>query len=399
MQSLVTGERALLIENGADARYVPTGHLVFTRLGTLMAVPFDLETLSLTGGPRALFEGVAQVVNATNLEVDTGAAHLSISESGTLAYVPGSIQEDSQHRLRQVDRSGHVEILPFEPGSYYQPRFSPDGQRLVTGFLGMTQDLWVYDLARGGRTRLGTEGSNAVPLWTPDGTRVTFTASTGGPINLYGQVADGSQPPDRLTTSASAQWPGSWSPDGRVLTFLQARERTGFDIWELAVGGADGPQILSRGPESETHPDFSPDGRWLAYASWGSDGPDVYVKTYPPTEERFRVSTDGGYAPAWSPDGEQIFYVSRCTGSACGSYDQLMVADVETTPTFSASIPRPVAGAQLFSGTPTRSWDISPDGQRFLTVQLEERENLVPLARINLVLNWFEELKGRVPTN
>ena len=402
VQSLGTDERTVLIENGADARYVPTGHIVFTRLATLMAVPFDLETLAVTGSPRALLEGVAQAANLTNTGWDTGAAHVSVSETGTLAYLPGGIAPDNQHTLRQVDRSGRVETLPIDPGPFYRPRFSPDGQRLVVQHHGMTPDLWVHDLARGGQTRLGTDGYNGVPLWTPDGVRVTFTASTGGPNDLFWQVADGSRPPERLTTTTTQEVlvrePGSWSPDGRVLAFVQINPGTGRDIWTLTVGEAGGPQPLIHTAAAELYPEFSPDGRWLAYVSTDSGPNHVYVKRYPPTEERFRVSTDAGFAPAWSPDGTQLFYLSPCPDGTCFPASQLMVADVEASPTFTASIPRPVAGVHLFTGS-NRSWDISPDGQRFLTVQRGERVDPLPRDRINIVQHWFEELKRVVPTN
>ncbi len=373
VQSLGTDERTVLIENGADARYVPTGHIVFTRLGTLMAVPFDVETLAVTGGPRSLLEGVAQTANVTNSGWDTGAAHVSVSETGTLAYLSGGIVPDHQRTLRQVDRSGRVETLPIDPGPFHRPRFSPDGQRVVVDHLGMAPDLWVHDLARGGQTRLGTDGYNGVPLWTPDGARVTFTASTGGPTDIFWQVADGSRPPERLTTTTTKDVlfvePGSWSPDGRVLTFVQGNPGTGRDIWTLTVGEAGGPQPLIDTPAHEAYPEFSPDGDWLAFVSTESGQSDVYVKRYPPTEERFRVSTEGGgEAPAWSPDGTQLFYLSPCADQSCFPYQQLMVADVAASPRFTASIPRPVAGVHLFTGT-DRSWDISPDGQQFLTVQ------------------------------
>ena len=190
----------------------------------------------------------------------------------------------------------------------------------------------------------------------------------------------------------------SWSPDGRVLAFTQSSPDSGQDIWTLTVGETGGPQPLIQTPSWESYPEFSPDGRWVAYVSRESGQLQVYVKAYPLTEQRFRVSSDSGYAPAWSPDGEELFYLTPCPERSCEPYYQLMVVDIVAEPTFTASLPRPVPGVHLFSGT-NRSWDISPDGQRFLTVQHEERGDLAARDRINVVQNWHEELQRLVPTD
>ncbi len=223
VQSLVTGERKVLIENGADAHYVPTGHLVFVRLGTLMAVPFDLAQLEVTGGPVGIVEGVVQAANMTNSGADSGAAQFSFSQTGSLLYVPGGIYPDREDSLVWVDREGAAEALVIPKGPYFAPRLSPDG-RQVAVFTGQSkQDIWLYDISRDTLTRLTVQGDNLWPSWTPDGARVTFSSrSTGGPLNLFWRPADLSGPAERLTTSADLHGAQSWSPDGKVLAFVVA---------------------------------------------------------------------------------------------------------------------------------------------------------------------------------
>ncbi len=245
-QSLKTGERKLLIVNGADARYSPTGHLVFARLGTLMAVPIDLRRLEVTGGPVGVAD-LKQAVNARHGDDGTGAGQFSFSTSGSLAYVTGGIFLNPEKSLIWVDRDGAAEVLPAPRTDYYGPRLSPDGQRIavsVRTFL--KQDIWLYDISRGTSTRLTTEkGSDLWPVWTPDGRRVTFRSDRDGEPNLYWIPADGSGSVERLTTVGPAA-PTSWSPNGQVLAFLHRVGEGNNDIWILPLGGEPQPFIHSR---------------------------------------------------------------------------------------------------------------------------------------------------------
>ncbi|MDA2924099.1 hypothetical protein MYX65_05480 [Acidobacteria bacterium AH-259-L09] len=376
-QRLDTGERKVLIEGGSDARYVTTGHLVYVRAGALMAAPFDLDRLEMTGPPVAIVKGVMQSTSIT------GAAHIGFSELGWLVYVPGTAKA-TERKLAWVDRQGEEQPLPVPPQPYYGPSLSPDGQRLaVTIDQGNKQDIWVYDIPRGGLTRLTFEGSNQSPVWTPDGRKVTFTSNRAGPWNLFWKSADGSGATERLTTSEQDQWQVSWSSDGQFLAFV-----TSWDIWVMSVDGEREPQLFLQTKFNERRPVFSTDGRWLAYVSDESGRNEIYVRPFPKVEEgKWQISTDGGVEPVWAPNGPELFYRSG---------DQMIVVDIRAEPTFQAGTPR-----LLFEGSYDRGpggnagYDVTPDGQRFVMVKAGEES--AP-TQINVVLNWFEELKRLVPT-
>jgi serine/threonine-protein kinase len=267
------------------------------------------------------------------------------------------------------------------------PRVSPDGQRVAAGIEEADNQIWLYDLGRDTLTRLTFEGSSNVdPLWTPDGKRIVFKG-TGN--RLFWQPADGSAAADPLTKSelSGNNVPGSWSPDGQVLAFMEINPITGYDIYTLPLADRK-PEPFVRTPSLETAPRFSPDGHFIAYASDESGRVEIYVRPYPGPGGKWQISTEGGSEPVWNPKGRELFYR---TGH------KMMAVDVTTQPSFSVGKPR-----MLFEGsyTPTpRSfpdYDVSPDGQRFL--MLKPSEQAEAPAQINVVLNWFEELKQKVPT-
>ncbi len=214
VQRLEEGEHRVLIRGGTFARHVPTGHLVFYRAGTMMAVLFDPVRLEVTGMPAPVLEGIQSSPN------NRGVGHFSLSHLGTLVYVPGGASEGGSSSLVWVDREGAVEPLGAPPHAYRGPRLSPDGQRLAVEIAGTKRDIWVYDIARQTLTRLTFEGENQQPQWTPDGKRVTWRSIRDGvPGNLFWKLADGTGAVERLTTSEFRQQPGSWSPDGQLLAF------------------------------------------------------------------------------------------------------------------------------------------------------------------------------------
>ena len=202
VRSLATGEQKVLIDGGADARYVPTGHLVYARMGTLMAVPFDPVRLEVTGRPRGIVENVMQSVNTTGGIYDTGAAQFSVSASGSLVYLPGGAFPEADRILVSVDRNGAAEPLPVSTRNVSVPRLSPDGDRLAYNTVTRGDEaVWIYDIRRGTTSRLTTEGQNSYAIWTPDGKRVTFRSTTAGRSNLFWKAADGTGTNQRLTTS------------------------------------------------------------------------------------------------------------------------------------------------------------------------------------------------------
>jgi serine/threonine-protein kinase len=376
-QVLGTGERRDLIQSGDVARYAPSGHLVYAQGANLMAAPFDPQRLQVTGTAMPVVQGVL----ATG-----GIAQYSCSSTGSLVYVPGSVKA-ARLKLVWVDRKGAEQPVTAPAHNYVLPRVSPDGKRVAVGIEEEDSQIWLYDLGRDTLTRLTFEGNaNVDPVWTPDGQRIAFKG-TGN--RLFWQPADGSAGAEALTKSelAGNNVPGSWSPDGQVLTFMEINPNTGYDVYTLPL--KDGkPQPFVQTPSLETAPRFSPDGHFIAYGSDESGRVEIYVRPYPGPGGKWQISSEGGMEPVWNPKGREIFYRSG---------NKMMAVDVTTQPAFSAGKPK-----MLFEGpyVPTpRSfpdYDVSPDGQRFLMLKASE-QGQAP-AQINVVLNWFEELKRRVPS-
>lgn len=393
VQSLTTGTRKVLIEGAADARYVSTGHLVYVRKGTLMAVPFDLRRLELIGPAVGVASDVMQAANIQPVTIDTGAGQFAVSNAGSLVYATGGVFSQDRWSLVWVDRTGRTEALRVPPGAYQAPRLSPDGRRVAFHSTTGDWDVWTYDVQRGGATRVPMEGRQGTPVWTPDGSRLAFSSLLKGAADLLLIDPDGRSPVERLTTTSvtagGARWAGSWTPDGRALAFTESGTTRGS--WVVSRDGKTEPrQLLSEG----TVPDFSADGRWLAYR--GGSPSQVYVQPYPALDHRAQVSIDGGINPAWRRDGREMYYLQDA--SADGALKvRVMAVPVATTPTFSAGTPH-----MLFEGSfrwdgPFRQYDVTANGQRFLMVQEVQR----PPAKVSqmvLVQNWVEELKRLAPT-
>jgi eukaryotic-like serine/threonine-protein kinase len=374
MRSVGTGVRRDLIQGGTNPRYARSGHLVYAQGGNLMAVPFDAEKLAVMGAAVPVVEGVLQ-------STFSGAAQYSFSDTGTLVYVTESIQ--AQRRLVWVSRGGAEEPVAAPARAYYRgPRLSPDGRKVAVAIEGQETEVWLYDLSRGTLSRLTFQGStNYEPIWTPDGKRVVFH-STAGVEGLFWQSADGSGGLERLNKFGGL--PYSWSPDGKLLAF-----NNGAIIWMLRLADHKAAPLRET-TFKEGAAQFSPDGRWLAYVSNESGRFEVYVQPYPGPGGKWQISAEGGTEPLWNPNGRELFYRSG---------DKMMATEIATHPRFSASKPNVLFAGQFQpspSPVPTANYDVSPDGRRFLMLKSDEPEGAA--TQINVVLNWFEELKQRVPT-
>ena len=378
-ESLGTGEQRILIRGGAQPRYAGTGHLIFAQGATLMAAPFDPPLLAITGGAVPVVEGVRQ-------SSSSGAAQYSFSATGSLVYVPGAVQGE-QRKLVWVTRDGAEQPVAAPPHVYRGVRLSPDKRHVATAIDEEETQVWQYDLSRGTLTRLtfgGNVGSN--PVWTPDGKRMAFTSNRDGPINIYLQLADGSGGPERLTTSDHINTPMSWSPDGQTLAFIEINPNTGYDIWMLRLSDRKIQPFLKTS-FNESAPRFSPDGHWLAYISDDSGRYEVYVQPYPGPGGKSQISTDGGKEPVWNPNGRELFF--RRDG-------KMMAVEIATQSGFVAGKPHVLfEGPYEPSPGSNANYDVSRDGQRFLMLKQIEQEQSA--TQINVVLNWFEELKRRVP--
>ena len=373
-QSVTTGERTVLINEGLDGRYVPSGHLIYGLNGRLLAVRFDARSLQVTGGPVPLVEGVRQAPA-------TPESQFNVSDSGALVYIPGAAAGVGVLTLVWVDRAGQSRPVGLDARVYHWARVSPDGAHLALQVLdGDNSDVWIYDLDRDNLTRLTFDDAfDGFPLWTPDGARVVFQSQReqGG---LFWKAADGTGEVERLLEMADAR-PYGWSADGRLIF-----DSGGEDIGVLSLEGDRAWEFLVDSAFRESNPAISPDGRWIAYNSDESGDAEVYVRPFPNlVDGKWQVSANGGFDPLWSPDGQELFF-----NSSAGMW----VAQVETESSFEHNTPErfpfnpgfPVIGTEF---------DIAPDGDRLVFLQREveslDTEGLV------LVLNWFEELKARVP--
>jgi serine/threonine-protein kinase len=399
--SVDSGDQRVLMKGGADARYVDSGHLVYVRGGTLMSVPFALRSQQIAGSPVAVLEDVMQSMNTPNSGDETGAGHFAVSRSGALLYLTGGVTPNLESSWEWIERTGarkKVEGVPA--GSYLFPRLSPDGLRVAVNVRrpsSRVADIWVYDVLRPAPTRLTFEGNNSSPVWSPDGRRVVFSADAQGSSNLYVISADGSGKPERLTKSDYSQIPSSWDRTSGMLAFLQRPTLETTGIWVLPVDGQPAtPKLFLESRFFLSHAEFSPDGRWIAYTSNESGGREVYVQPYPGPGEKVRVSTDstgGGTEPVWALDGRELLY------RGFGPHGGVMAATISSTSPFRVNPPRQLVElntGEYDSTSPVRSWNVSPDGQRFLASRFERMGQ--PITTLHVVLNFDQELRRLVPS-
>ena len=384
LRTLSSGEEVMLVEDASNARYVPTGHLVYAVGGNLFAVPFDLSRMSVDGAASLVVQGVRRGAPAV-----AGTAQFDTADNGTLMYVPGATSADWD--LGVTDRKGAVERLPLPSGSYEAPRASPDGRRLAFGTDdGKEAIVWVYDI--GGSTppqRLTFGGNARFPIWSRDGTRVAFQFDGDGDAAIFWQPIDG-QPAERLTRPADgeAHEPEAWSPLADELIFSSTRANE-VTVQVLSLKARATSRFSDVRSSTRTGAVFSPDGRWLAYASSDSSGKTIYVEPFPASGTKYQLAVPGARQPnhpLWSPDGTELFY-----NPGPGRFE---LAPVTTAPTFAFGVPATVP--RFFPGASTqvrRPFDVLPDG-RFVSPIAAGTASLSvqSLHEIRVVLNWFTEL-------
>ena len=395
IQPLNGAPRTLLVDGGADARYIATGHIAYMRRGVLLAAPFDLAQRRVTGGGVAVVPDVMQSANMINSLLDSGAGQFSVSASGSLAYVRGGIHVFPERVLVWVDRTGRIEPLALPARAYNYPRLSPDGKRIAVSTQG-DRNIWMYDFARGTTARVTVDGRNMAPAWTPDGLRLTFGSSLGGQENLFWLPVDGNGMSQRLTTSPQLHRAASWSPDGRSLVFVEgdSNSRNLHDILTLEDGKVRGLMVTRF---DEQYPDLSPDGHWLAYSSNESGRNEVYATPYPALGRRELISVAGGHSPLWTRSGRELIYLDPVGPNDSPPY-AVMTVSVTPGPTLITGQPRKLFETTMGPAANVRGYDVAVDGSRLLMVQQRPRDVIKP-SEIVLVQNWFDELVRRVPRN
>jgi len=392
---LKTGQWRTLIDGGSYAEYVDPGYIVYGAAGTLRAVRFDPSRLEVLSDPVPVVERATTTVQ--------GAAEFALSRSGSLVYVPGNVGAGSSRSLVWINRQGKEETINAPPRLYAAARISPDGTRLALEIRDQEYNIWIWDLARRTLTRL-TDGHtlDSSPVWTPDSARIIFRSARDGIGNLYWQAANNTGAVERLTMSLNIQVPTSISPDGTRLVFTETRPNASDDILMMTMDGKRPTKPLIPTKHREINPEISPNGRWIAYESDESGTHQVYVRPFPNVDAGYwQVSTGPvGSRPLWARNGRELFYVDDTA-------NRLMVVPVQSDgETFRLGTPglgTPVKVLDYgLAVNPfgTRSFDISPDGQRFLVIKenaTNEQTSTATPASMVVVLNWLEELKQRVP--
>ena len=384
--SLTDRQRKTLIRGAGYARYLPSGHLIYSNQGTMFAVPFDLEALETRGTAVAVLDDIAS-------DPVANVAQFDVSRTGTLVYRRTGARAPAISTAQWLDRAGRLEALLAKPAEYVStPRLSPDGKRVALAIKdGTNQDIWIFDPEREAMTRVTSGGGIfGSPLWSPDGRALVFGSYSG----IYWARADGGQP-QVLVPRNSIQYPTSFASDGKRLAYMQ------FDgppqIWTVPLedrGGAlkaGEPARLITSAFSDTEAAFSPDGRWIAYMSDESGRFEVYVRPSDATASagtgRWLISNGGGWSPTWSRDGRELLY--RTGG-------QIMAVGVSVNGSAF------VAGKATVWASNVQSiggFDLAPDGKRVaMLVPTATREASKQEHSVVFVLNFFDELRRRAPS-
>jgi len=377
--SLKTGEQRQLIEGGTFARWAPTGHLVFVRAGKLMAAPFDLDKVVVTGKAEAVLDDV-------NLDDGEGFSSLGFGANGTLAYAPASVI-NAPRQLFWLDLKGNLTPLNMPARRYSKPVLSPDGRRIaVTVEENHNADIWIQDLQRGTFSRFTfAASSDRSPIWTADSHSVIYNGEAPQ-YTIYERPADGSRDTRLLLKLPEDTVPSSVSPDGRWLVYTHNKNSTRNDIWLLPLTEGSEPRLFLQTDFDESDGMVSPDGHWLAYRSNESGRSEIYAVPFPGGGARLQISLAGGRLPVWSPQGDVLYFLSK-SALMSASIDQNHSTATELVVERPELLCREV-GAGVDPDEVTFS--PAPDGQRFLVVQTPDETRP---RTLRVVLNWFTELE------
>jgi len=332
----------------------------------------------------------------------TGVVQLSVSRTGSIAYLPRPDNPSAGFFMGFADRSGKVERLKVPIGSLKSPRISPDGKRIAFApdFEGLADEpavIWLFDLA-GDKPmrRLTYSGNNRFPIWTADGSRVVFQSDRDGDLGIFWQRADDTGTAERLTRpeKGTSHVPESWSRSGDILLY-SVDNGLDFTLWTLSMKTRKSTPFGGVRSVYPTGAQFSPDGEWIAYASAESPGPTtIYVQPFPPTGAKYQLFVKGindtPHKPVWSPGGKELFYIPRFGG--------FETVKVTTRPEFAFGAASQIPRSFTTGGPNARSaFDITPDGRFLGMFPVNGPGQFTPPREIAVVLDWFEELRAKVP--
>ena len=400
VQSLATGERRTILSGGTDARYVPTGHLLYAVGGVVFAAPFDVQRRQIVGAAVPVIEGVRRAL------ATTGTSHFTTSSTGSLVYVPGPAGTSAaKWTLAVSNRTEPPTFIPVQPGPYNHVRASRDGTHLAVGSDDAAEAIvWIH--RRDGNSamrRLTLIGRNRYPIWLPDGQRVAFQSDREGDTAIFVQRIDGSESAERLTKPAAGEThiPEAWSPDGKHLLFT-VYKASSYSLWDYSVADR---QITPFGNVQSREPIgavFSPDGRWVAYAANPGEGglrsPNrgVFLQPFPPTGATHQMPSDiFDFHPVWNPKakGLELIYVPSATSGELSA--------VSVTTDSGIGFGSPTRFPALLTGqrvsSLVRAWDLLPDGRVVGVVNAAGSDASAVTTELRVVINWFSELSARAP--
>lgn len=380
-----TGKHKILIKGGVFARYLAPGFIVYARRGTLVAVPFDLKRLEVTGPPVTVQENVEGLKN-------NGRVQFSISGAGDLAYVEGRADDprDAAQPLVWVDRRGNEQVLSETRQRYSKPRLSADGHTLFIEVGDPEAAIWSFNIDRGTLTRVTYGGVSYGPVPSPDGQRLAYEATRDGVAGVMVSQIDGSSE-QRLSSTKRLNVPTSWTADGNAVAATAGAESGYLEVWLIPLSGEHTPQVLVQGPFNAGGARLSPDGRWMAYVSDESGRNEVYLRAYPQAGPRIQISVEGGTAPVWSHNGRELFFRNG---------DQIFAVSMTLGAQAVAGKPQALFSkfiAESNSGPAYNmlaDYDVSPDGQHFVMPKYTAEARNPPNAIV--ILNWREELKRKM---
>jgi serine/threonine protein kinase/Tol biopolymer transport system component len=374
--NIETGERKTLIKGASTAKYINSGHILFSRSGVLYIVPFDADNLEVKGQPVPVVEGVYS-------DLTTGITNFMVSDNGTLVYVPGAVEGGSR-KIVKIDQKGQFATLDTVGHPYLEPQLSPDNKNIAIVIRnGEDFDIWIFNIQRKTLSRLTFGGLNRTPHWSPDGKNIAFMKRTkDGKIGIFIKPYDGSGEETQIYSGSNRMYIDYWTRDGKNLIIDKLTDNAQSDLIVIPLNGDKKPWSYLATKVDEYEANISPDGKWLAYLSDEAGAYQIYVRSYPNKEGKWQISTDVADEPRWSPDGKILYYRK-------GS--QLMAVPVTTSPTFSAGIPRTLMSnfpaMNVDSGT---TFDITSDGKYFITTTPLQGSTL---KNISVVLNWTSEIK------
>ncbi|MEW6060658.1 MAG: protein kinase [Bacteroidota bacterium] len=374
-----TGERKKIIEGASTAKYISSGHILFSRSGVLYIVPFDVDHLEVTGQPVPVIQGV---YSATT----TGITNYAVSENGTLVYLPGSIEGESR-KIVKIDMQGNTAVLDSSSHPYLEPSLSPDNKRIAIVIReGENYDIWIFDIARNTLSKLTFGGINRTPHWSPDGTMIVYMKKKNNNLNaIFSKPSDGSGDETQIFEGEGRFYVNCWTPDGKYLIVDNLTKESQSDLLVIPMSGDEKPWKYLDSKKDEYQSSLSPNGKWIAYLSDEAGPYQIYVRSFPKKEGKWQIAMDVAEEARWSPDGKLLYYRRN---------SQLMVVPVSTTSTFSAGVPKVLIdnfpSVNIDSGI---TYDITSDGKYFITTAPIQE---LSLSKIFVILHWTDELRSIV---